>query len=186
MDFKCTKCGNCCEATVFVDIDDIELWLDKERFDILACLTWHHVRGRKPPDLLFIPKKMHLIGHSLLRGLYMPEEMGKDNTCIFYKDGDCMIYAVRPTVCKEFPKSNLNFDCPGIKRETITEDDVAEMEEFNKDREKQKLLIYDKREMLSKLIKEAKKEASPGQLARLLWGVNKVAEKKKTLSETKG
>lgn len=173
MEFKCLNCGLCCrEYICYVNLNDIMRWLEQDRLDIISCLTWHLIRERNPPYMLFIPKKKHIKNHSLLKMFYR-KEWENNNECIFLHDNVCRIYKTRPETCKNFPKGKLDSKCPGLKRETITREDRLLEKELSRQRKKQNIKIYKEREMLSKVIKLAKEQTSIGDLAKLLMSKRK-------------
>ena len=129
-----------CKKPCFVTLDDVNRWIDDDKPEILACLTWHVVKGRKPPYLLFIPSKMHIMGHSFLKEFYKEEWKGNDE-CIFYHDGSCRLGKLKPETCKPMTQT---------------------------DEENQHNTLYKERELVSKMIHNAKLEASKPKLAKLI------------------
>lgn len=71
--FECRRCGFCCQLDVKVNEQDIK-------------------RIKRTGRRNFTVKKE---GETFLRH--------KDNSCIFFKDGLCSIYPIRPNVCAQFP-----------------------------------------------------------------------------------
>ncbi len=183
-DFKCKNCGKCCkELNCFVNLDDVHRWMDEDRMDIVSCLTWHFLRGRMPPDILFIPRKAQLRGHSWLRRLYIPEWL--DNTeCIFLLDGKCSIYKTRPTSCQDFPKTNLNFNCPGISNVNLKDKALSKI--MITTRHNQNLLIFKNRETISKMIKTAKEMTSQEKLKKIIRGDEKSDTKRDPKQKEEG
>ena len=165
MKLRCPPgCHKCCELFTFVNRSDIERWTDDDRTDIMACLTWQRIHGRIPEDILFIPQKRHIVGHSLLKKYYR-DEWGKDNTCIFLGKGGCSIYKTRPQACRDFPRGRLSFQCPGL--EDVTELDRGDEKTMARERLKSNLWVYRNREIISKVIKKSKGQADVKRLAKL-------------------
>ena len=83
-------CRNCCIGTkVKVNNNDIKLWKEKQRYDILLCLETFFGN-----DVWLMHKK--------------------NDECIFLTEKGCEIYEFRPKVCKDFPKSKWQkeeFNC---------------------------------------------------------------------------
>ena len=103
MKFTCKKCGNCCrwEGYIYVNRGDIEricnfLQIDRDTF-------------RKE----YLNPEPHILPNLKLK---------VNSECIFLKENQCSIYAVRPQQCEDFPftweVSNLKDRCPGVKEET--------------------------------------------------------------------
>ncbi len=171
MEFKCNKCGKCCkERNCFVNLDDIHRWMGEDRMDIVSCLTWHFLRGRIPSDILFIPRKAQLRGHTWLGVFYLPKWL--DNTeCIFLSEGKCSIYKTRPTSCQEFPKSNLNYKCPGISNVDIKDKALSKMRVIS--RNNQNRIIFNDKETVSKMIKKAKEITTMEKIKIIIRGDEK-------------
>ena len=170
MDVNCKNCGKCCELDIFVNVQDINRWVDEDRMDILSCLTWQAIATRKPPWLLYIPHKKHIAGHTLLKKLYN-EDWAKNNKCIFWNNNKCSIYKTRPMNCVKFPNSNLNWKCNGIVNSIITIDDKNFIELNNRICNAQNLEIFKNREMLSAVINKAKKDVNLKKLLKIIDGV---------------
>lgn len=170
MNFNCKNCGKCCELNVFVTLEDINRWIDEDRMDILACLTWHAVKVRKPPLLLFIPHKKHIAGHTVLKSFYKAK-WAKSNKCIFWHGNKCTIYKTRPDSCRKFPLGKLDWPCAGVDTESLTVEDKRYGEANAKVRQGQNIEVFNNREMLSKVIKKAKEDVTEHKLAKLLNSV---------------
>jgi Fe-S-cluster containining protein len=159
-------CHKCCTLFTYISKEDFERWIAEDRMDIIACLTWNRIHGRMPKDLIFIPQKRHMIGHSYLQKFFKPE-WAKSEDCIFLnEEGRCNIYPTRPEACRNFPQGKLDFDCPGKK--DVEETDKAEERFLSRMRLKSNLLVYKERETFSAVIKRAKEQASLRKVAKLL------------------
>jgi len=147
-----------CKKICFVNIDDVNKWIDDDKVEILACLTWYEDRKLRPPLVLFIPKKKHLKNHKFL-GRFYKKEWKENNECIFYHEGICALGKLKPSIC--------------LKKET---------EEDRLDRQKQNIGIYQNRELVSKMIDRAKKQASLRKLTKLVgeYALKLRAERDKT------
>ena len=79
----CGECQRCCQSTlVRVTRQDIKRWKRNQRYDIILCLeTW------------------------MGANTYIIHKQDKDE-CIFLTPEGCEIYATRPIICREFPKSS--------------------------------------------------------------------------------
>ena len=105
--FECTQCGKCCTgAPGSVRVSDAEI----------AALANLLAVSRDEFSRLFI-RKLDGIGLSLTER--------DDGNCIFFKDGKCGVYSMRPAQCRTYPfwLKNLRSDeawqraaadCPGI------------------------------------------------------------------------
>ncbi len=138
--------------------------------DILSCLTWHFLRGRIPSDILFIPRKWQIRNHGWLGKFYIPEWL-ENNECIFLADGRCSIYKTRPTSCQDFPKSNLNFKCPGLSKVNLKDTAISKIMVSN--RNKQNILVYKNRETVSTMIKTAKEITTSEKIKKIIRGDEK-------------
>lgn len=158
-------CHKCCELFTFVTKDDFDRWLEEDRLEILACLTWQRIHGRKPMDLLFIPQKRHIVGHGFLKKFYK-DDWKEDSTCVFLnEEGRCSIYKTRPEACRDFPRAKLNYACPGLKE--VNEVDKAEEKILARDKLRKNMKVYENRELLSKVIRKSKEQASLRKIASL-------------------
>ena len=102
---KCQRCGSCCTGSLF-----------------------------KTGALLFPQELTQLaieagISNRKFKDRYTYAENGRrflNLPCLFYKDGGCSVYPVRPLVCREFPLNQIvprdgkmwmtvNMDCPAGK-----------------------------------------------------------------------
>lgn len=182
MEFNCKNCGKCCELNVFVSIEDINRWLDEDRMDILACLTWHFIDKRNPQYLLYIPHKKHIIGHSVLKRFYK-EIWSNNDKCIFLHKNRCTIYNTRPESCRKFPGGKLDWPCPGIDPESITIEDKNSGIENSRYRQGQNIDISKNKEILSKVIKKAKEDATEHRLMKLLNGIAYVKEEQRNVPQ---
>ena len=102
---KCQRCGHCCEATLFAT-GAVLYPQEVERLAIKVGISKHQFKDR------------YTYTQDGRRFLKLP--------CIFYKDGACSAYSIRPVVCREFPLNQLvshngkmemtvNMDCPAGK-----------------------------------------------------------------------
>ena len=166
MDHKCISCGKCCiDLTTYVNINDVNRWLDDDRVDILSILTWHEIRGRIPPILLHIPKKKHSLQHSILKKYAEPSWIHNPE-CLFLQNAKCTIYRTRPSACKNFPRGKVDYICPGMINVTISDREIQNM--LAKERKKQNLIIFKYREVISDMIKQAKQDVTETQLKKML------------------
>jgi len=88
--FSCTRCGKCCSLEVPIVLSDIELWVKKERYDIISNVV-------KKKALELLRKHFNLSFYYTLKRKRGSEE------CIFLKNNICSIYSLRPLVCRLFP-----------------------------------------------------------------------------------
>ncbi len=128
--FECQNCGACCSQSNLLvtvtgkDIMRIAAALDIGPDDLLHILDFYVVDENTP-----LPKGMRDIPPIMTeKGLaYVALRKFEDGSCIFLEDNKCMIYPVRPAVCKAFPftfkiaDGGLNWGisamshiCPGI------------------------------------------------------------------------
>lgn len=91
--FSCTRCGNCCRGPGYVWVDDEEVSLLAEHFDI-------------PFDEL---QKVYTRKVGRSRSL---REQANDN-CIFFDDeAGCLVYEARPRQCRTWPFWDHNLESP--------------------------------------------------------------------------
>lgn len=182
MKFQCLQgCHKCCELDTFINFEDINRWIDEDKPEILACLTWHRIRGRIPEDMLFIPHKKHVIGHSFLR-LFYKKEWDKNNECIFLNNvGKCRIYSTRPTACRNFPHGKVDYECPGMSE--VNDIDRAEEKRLAHERTKADKEVYRNREIISAAIKKAKADADLIKLTELLGFKEEIVDANKKPSK---
>ena len=120
MTCRCT--GHCCRVFVLPYAPD-EIW-DKQ--DTLRD-------GRIIADMViylgYEPHRDIFIRHGLTPHKYYDDDPRHWYTCRHYKDGDCTIYAQRPTMCRAFPygKDCEYSDCtavdiPEMKRDMYNDD----------------------------------------------------------------
>ena len=117
--FECTRCGRCCiELRPVIVLRDIELWLSKGRWDLVALLE---------------KRVSYSLGRML--GVMYCYTFAGDGPCPFYEDGKCLIYDIRPLVCRLFPFAYSSRgaafhpwaleNCPGVGRgRPFTESEV--------------------------------------------------------------
>jgi Fe-S-cluster containining protein len=164
---------------VFIVTEDINRWLNEDRTDIIACLTWFKFAGNIPEEMLYIPKKLHIVGHSFL-GKFYKREWSDDKSCIFLHDGKCSIYKTRPKTCRDFPRGNIGNPCPGMTG--ITKEDARYAEELCTMTTKDRMEIFRNRDTFTKTVKRAKEDASLIRLAQIL-GVKEEDEDERTTKE---
>lgn len=139
MIFKCIRCGKCCRMSVYVTPTDLQRWKNKERWDIISDLVWEIKEGRKVNPLLMIKRK-------------------ENEECIFLEGNVCRIYEDRPETCKWFPYNNLNFDCPGFDKKSITNEDRVIAMKFLKRKMKMNEWIASNEKFLESFILHAKRK----------------------------
>lgn len=89
--FCCTRCGNCCQGPGYVWVDDDEITVLAEHFNMDAD-TFQKVYTRK-------------VG----RSRSLRDQASED--CIFYdKDQGCLVYEVRPRQCQTWPFWERNLE----------------------------------------------------------------------------
>ncbi len=109
-DFKCKQCGHCCidlndAFTTTAQEEDIQLWREQGRLDIL---DWVGV--------------IDLDGNNYVYDLWIDPDTGNDaQECPWLEklpnqdNNICRIHDVKPTHCREFPKTRLHAEEEGCK-----------------------------------------------------------------------
>ncbi|NWF96745.1 MAG: YkgJ family cysteine cluster protein [Candidatus Thorarchaeota archaeon] len=103
--FECTKCGACCRSElllVTITGSDLLRIRDALRIDtpqLLRAIDFYTLDADEVPAGL-----KHVPAVSTEKGLaYMALRKLENGDCIFLSGNECMIYPVRPSVCRAFP-----------------------------------------------------------------------------------
>ena len=109
--FSCTMCGQCCKRAfensnlVMVSAPEIR------RIMKITGFSWEDI-AEPYPDILKTPDGARFTFAWSIRR--------KDDRCIFLdSDSRCMIYSVRPLICRTYPfmlddEELMTFECPGL------------------------------------------------------------------------
>jgi Fe-S-cluster containining protein len=110
VNFDCSKCGLCCGDTAEKVRHVLLLESDAERIERLTNLKANFfaaVASGKLPYLYEMKK-------------------GSDQKCVFLKDNQCMVYDIRPLICRFYPFElstndegvhtfRVTDECPGVR-----------------------------------------------------------------------
>ena len=94
--FRCQRCGRCCrqaENAIMVEPPDIYR-LSQHLRDQDA--------GLEGPDV-FLDRYAHPLWIAEGYPAFVLNTEGKDQACVFLKDGKCSVYDARPRVCRQYP-----------------------------------------------------------------------------------
>lgn len=144
--FKCTRCDKCCLARGPIPITmwDLELWA---RNGVIANFMPYVDVYNKPDggiDLILKPlppqkeEKENIKTEPFSETLI--EDLLEEKCPLYNKDQKkCLIYDNRPLSCRTFPLeydgknfSIVDVDCPGVREEGMTKEELKEMRETAK------------------------------------------------------
>jgi Fe-S-cluster containining protein len=113
-DFHCRQCGNCCRLAYFGEVTggDVQSWKDGDRADILA---WIRVRSEGDDEHIFEVWFDPETGEAFEGCPWLKKHPGSDRY-------DCLIYDVRPVICRHFPASRKHgkeIGCQGFDRKPL-------------------------------------------------------------------
>jgi uncharacterized protein len=91
--FSCTRCGNCCRGPGYVWVDDEEIALLADHFE-METEAFTKVYTRKVGR-----------SHSL-------REQANDDCIFFDQEQGCLVYEVRPRQCQTWPFWEHNLETP--------------------------------------------------------------------------
>jgi len=94
LQFKCQRCGSCCDSHFFTITPLFELDIKK----IITNTDWAREKLEEAGTYIIVEG---------LKILYIPQP------CMFLLDSKCSIHENRPTVCRGFPVSLVNITQPG-------------------------------------------------------------------------
>lgn len=142
MEFKCKRCGWCCENIVInVSYSDIIKWHQKDRYDILYEVAWINNYPRKDTGGFYITKTV----------------LNPKRPCPFLKKENevpsCSIQSVKPVACQDAPMGYKKFD--GCKAFVKSDNKIQRkiLDKHNKDFKE----AFDKRMFLVEMLAEARK-----------------------------
>jgi len=91
---SCRQCGNCCKVGIMED-ENASIMADKEELESIAAET----------NADFEEMATKLSKHPTQKDAWcLPLP------CIYYQDGQCRIYDVRPKVCRTYPLTGVAYD----------------------------------------------------------------------------
>jgi Fe-S-cluster containining protein len=89
--FECDCCGKCCTS----EFNDHVFLLDEDARRIIEKAGKGHLRPAPYFDLCDNLGRFYVMGYAL--------KIKNGDNCIFYTDGRCEYYDIRPQICKIFP-----------------------------------------------------------------------------------
>jgi Fe-S-cluster containining protein len=169
-EFKCRRCGRCCQETWEIAVDfekDILRWIREKRFDILKRVVLNPKFILNPDHFENNPQWMIDCGHVLFGDVKLKCPFLEDAS--YKKPSRCTIHETWPTVCMKFPfndngkvRTDVLDVCVGSiffhskNAEAASLSFIEYIEKISQDKSSEKILAPRKKELLeiAKLYKE--------------------------------